>query len=116
MKKSASTFDSYENFIREFVMPLRDQGNDRLDGQTAGSSRRVAAWLRHRDDLFKVDEDSRIASLMRPFDYAKIAAIDVADALEVVRTRTQEGQAPANVTRWKLQPIPEAGQVTHFYV
>ena len=113
-------FGSFSAFIEEFVLPLRTSNPEwrTLHGNGA-SSRRAAARFVHGGELYKVDEDSQIASLIAPYQ-AKRGPDDAAvlrTAATEVRNRTMKsGEIKCVGGNPKLVPAPGCGSSAHFFV
>jgi len=101
-------YSSYEAFVSKIVEPRANQGWKRLDGETTGSTRRIAARFIYRGRRFKVDLDSTIEALIRPLELAERNGCDVSGVLALGKTRGGKGQ--------KLRLKPEYGDDKGFFV
>ena len=110
MKPTPPKFESYEAFHAGLVEECHAKGWLRLDGETTGSSRRVAARLCYDGKCFKVDEDSLISSLRRPMQIASECGKSLSEVLRVVRTRGGKGQ------KLELLPKYDTPKLKRFYV
>ena len=67
------TFSSFASFIESYVLPLRKEhpGWRRLDGETTGGNRNVAARFVHQNTTCKVHADTHFDPLLVAYEAAR---------------------------------------------
>jgi len=70
MKTLTPTFESFEDFYQDFVIPPKEKNPEfiRLDGQVTGATRSAAAYFKYRGERWKVDADTQIDKLKISFE------------------------------------------------
>lgn len=108
MQSRIPCFDTFDQFIECFVKPRQARGYKRLDGQSIGHSRRIAARFWHQGHRFKVDEDSSIEALLRPEELASSQGTSASSLLVIRKTQGGKGE--------KLRLPPDISDDRGFYV
>lgn len=70
MKTLIPSFDSFNEFYTELVIPLKKKNPEfiRLDGKITGSTRNPAAYFMYKSNKWKVDADTYLDRLTIAFD------------------------------------------------
>ena len=84
-----AAFPTFASFVEGYVLPLREAhpGWRRLDGETTGGNRAVAARFLHQGTTWKVHADTHFDPLLVAYDVIRGGA----DPFEQESTRTGDG-------------------------